>query len=472
MADPTPQELAETQVNARYKVYDSQLGKWVEYFFRTKVSQIGISGSKKLLTEHVTVNGQPFVLGAVSTSNSDAVNEQASVTINASHISWYNGTKPSTNYLGSLSADNIQAALQALDTAAKAAYDHVPSGILLSSENQDLVAIEALAGTSGLLKKTGSNAWSLDTTAYTPQSRKINNLDLSQDRELTGENINVSSLVNQSLATAIAGLQSSAAGFTKGYGISTSNVSGYVNSDFNNSTDDKLEITVAINADAPKLKIIGTSASSTNQAYNQTYDLSFDSLRIGDTIYTSDPNLPDRWFAGRKTNNVGGTPSSYTYYFYKLESTNLTNYWNSSNAYISADGNGAKTITMGSNSFTASSSNPTASWGSAVTVGTVGGVDLKFTMPSAPSYTDTKNTAGSTDTPSKIYLIGATSQAANPQTYSQDTAWVDTDGCVYSNGKRVTNVVVAARASSSSDTPSGFSNAKAGDIWIDTTTYN
>ena len=51
--------------------------------------------------------------------------------------------------------------------------------------------------------------------------------------------------------------------------------------------------------------------------------------------------------------------------------------------------------------------------------------------------TDTKNTAGSTDTSSKIFLIGATSQAANPQTYSQDTAYVGTDGCLYSGGTKV-----------------------------------
>lgn len=50
---------------------------------------------------------------------------------------------------------------------------------------------------------------------------------------------------------------------------------------------------------------------------------------------------------------------------------------------------------------------------------------------------DTKNTAGSTDSSSKLFLIGATSQAANPQTYSQDTAYVGTDGHVYSNGKKV-----------------------------------
>lgn len=49
---------------------------------------------------------------------------------------------------------------------------------------------------------------------------------------------------------------------------------------------------------------------------------------------------------------------------------------------------------------------------------------------------DTKNTAGSTDSSSKLFIIGATSQAVNPQTYSQDTAYVGTDGCLYSNSKK------------------------------------
>jgi hypothetical protein len=54
-----------------------------------------------------------------------------------------------------------------------------------------------------------------------------------------------------------------------------------------------------------------------------------------------------------------------------------------------------------------------------------------------PPNDNTKNTAGSTDTSSKIFLIGATSQGANPQTYSHDTAYVGTDGCLYSNNKKV-----------------------------------
>lgn len=45
---------------------------------------------------------------------------------------------------------------------------------------------------------------------------------------------------------------------------------------------------------------------------------------------------------------------------------------------------------------------------------------LGKSVPSDAVFTDTKNTAGSTDTSSKIYLIGATSQAANPQTYSDN----------------------------------------------------
>ena len=54
--------------------------------------------------------------------------------------------------------------------------------------------------------------------------------------------------------------------------------------------------------------------------------------------------------------------------------------------------------------------------------------------------TDTKNTAGSTNSSSKLFLIGATSQAANPQTYSHDTVYVGTDGCLYSDSKQVVNL--------------------------------
>lgn len=54
--------------------------------------------------------------------------------------------------------------------------------------------------------------------------------------------------------------------------------------------------------------------------------------------------------------------------------------------------------------------------------------------------TDTKNTAGATDSSAKLFLVGAQAQTANPQTYTQDTAYVGTDGHLYSNSKQVVNL--------------------------------
>ena len=54
--------------------------------------------------------------------------------------------------------------------------------------------------------------------------------------------------------------------------------------------------------------------------------------------------------------------------------------------------------------------------------------------------TDTKNTAGSTDTSSKIFLVGATSQAASPQTYSDNQVYA-TNGQLNGNTMRVAEKV-------------------------------
>lgn len=52
--------------------------------------------------------------------------------------------------------------------------------------------------------------------------------------------------------------------------------------------------------------------------------------------------------------------------------------------------------------------------------------------------TDTKNTAGSTNkTGSKMFIIGATSQDTNPQTYSNSNCYIGTDNCLYSGGTKV-----------------------------------
>ena len=58
---------------------------------------------------------------------------------------------------------------------------------------------------------------------------------------------------------------------------------------------------------------------------------------------------------------------------------------------------------------------------------TAGGQSFIFTMP---SDSDTKNTAGSTNNTNKLFLIGAESQGANPQTFSNSQVYT-TDGTLY-----------------------------------------
>jgi hypothetical protein len=57
-----------------------------------------------------------------------------------------------------------------------------------------------------------------------------------------------------------------------------------------------------------------------------------------------------------------------------------------------------------------------------------------------PPNSNTKNTAGASNTSSKIFLVGATSQASSASTYSHDTVYVDTDGHLYDSGKQVSTV--------------------------------
>lgn len=54
--------------------------------------------------------------------------------------------------------------------------------------------------------------------------------------------------------------------------------------------------------------------------------------------------------------------------------------------------------------------------------------------------TDTKNTAGSTNSNSKLFLVGAAAQTENSKTYSRDSAYIGTDGCLYSNNAKTLTV--------------------------------
>lgn len=66
----------------------------------------------------------------------------------------------------------------------------------ITSGNDDLKAIEALTGTTGLLKKTAANKWALDTTAYVPTSRTVNGHALSSNVSVTKADVGLGNVEN------------------------------------------------------------------------------------------------------------------------------------------------------------------------------------------------------------------------------------------------------------------------------------
>lgn len=81
-------------------------------------------------------------------------------------------------------------------------------------------------------------------------------------------------------------------------------------------------------------------------------------------------------------------------------------------------------------------SDPTASGTSTTAITNITQDTNGVIVPTKKTIVDTKNTAGSTDSSSKLYLIGATSQAANPQTYSDDEVYT-TNGVLTTKSVRV-----------------------------------
>lgn len=74
--------------------------------------------------------------------------------------------------------------------------------------------------------------------------------------------------------------------------------------------------------------------------------------------------------------------------------------------------------------------------------------------------TDTKNSAGASDTSEKIFLVGTTAQAGAATTYSHDTAYVGEDGCLYSGDEKV--LTTHPTITTSTDTTSTASPSSGG----------
>lgn len=107
-------------------------------------------------------------------------------------------------------------------------------------------------------------------------------------------------------------------------------------------------------------------------------------------------------------------------------------------------------ITLGSNTITPLTShqsiktinNNTITGTGNVSVGTITGITMNGASKGTSGVvdlgtvatSDTKNTAGSTNSTNKLFLVGATSQAANPQTYSHSSIYSIGTGYLHADG--------------------------------------
>ena len=163
-----------------------------------------------------------------------------------------------------------------------------------------------------------------------------------------------------------------------------------------------------------------TGTSSITLAYGSKYKLTAGSKTVIFTMPSSDNTNTTYTFANG-TNCFYVTPSGGSQQTVTVTPSILNNVTGSgTNGYL-AKFNGTNTITNG------------PALGSGTT--TYLRNDGTWQTP-----TDTKNTAGSTDTSSKIFLIGATSQAANPQTYSDNQVYA-TNGQLDVNKVRIAEAV-------------------------------
>lgn len=95
--------------------------------------------------------------------------------------------------------------------------------------------------------------------------------------------------------------------------------------------------------------------------------------------------------------------------------------------FVEYDGSAAKTVTV----------KPSTTAGAFVI--SDGATDKTIQLAGAFTDNDTKNTAGSSNSNSKLFIIGASTQAANPQTYSNSAVYTQ-NGKLYSNNTEVSVV--------------------------------
>ena len=172
----------------------------------------------------------------------------------------------------------------------------------------------------------------------------------------------------------------------------------------------------------------GSSSKLFKTLYANTLSNGSASINIADIANKSSiPTVNN----GALTINVGATAKTFTANSSTNTTVDIPLYTSGTGISVASSGN-SRAISLTNTGVSASTyGNTSASiaHGSGFTIPRIT-VDAQGRITSAsnstitlPANTDTKNTAGATNSDSKLFLIGATSQSANPQTYSDSEVY-------------------------------------------------
>ena len=195
------------------------------------------------------------------------------------------------------------------------------------------------------------------------------------------------------------------------------------------ATGDKLVVTDSSDSNKIARTSVSFDGSTTTKALTQkgTFETF---LQSHQTVTDNNPTLS--WGTKSKVATIGSTDINVTMPANPNTDTTYT-FANGTNGFtVTPSGGSAQTVTV-----TPSITNNITGTGTSGYLTKFNGTNTITNGPQLGNSTttylnnagnwatppDTKNTAGSTDTSSKIYLVGATEQSANPQTYSDDEVY-------------------------------------------------
>ena len=453
-ASPVKGQIYFNTTTNKAMVYDGT--NWVPWEADTN-TVTGVKGNSESTYRTGNVNITAANVGAAPTSHaSTATTYGQGTNANYGHVKLSDSTSSTTAAASGGTAATPKAVKDALD-AAKAYADALDTGVSDVKVDGTSVVTSGVANVDLTGKVDKVSGKGLSTNDYTTtEKNKLAGI-------ASGAEINVQSDWNQTTTTAddyIKNKPTLGTAAAKNYdttvtsGSSNLITSGAVSSAIGAADAMRFKGTLGTGGTVTALPTTGVKVGDTYRVITAgTYTPLTEKCEVGDLIIAT--ATTPTWTVAQANIDGAVTASTTTTNGYLAKFTgdkivaNGPQLGSSTTTYLNNAGSWATPpdtkVTSVGNHYTPSGGTTTSASGATGSAGTTVQVVTGITKDAAGhvtgitsgAATDTRNTAGSTDSNSKLFLIGATSQAANPQTYSHNTAYVGTDGFLYSDSSKV-----------------------------------